>query len=67
METVEAKPWYKSKTILFNLVVALMPLAALQFELFKPFVTPLTFAIVTAGLAAANLVLRIVSTTKVTL
>jgi hypothetical protein len=60
------KPWYKSKTIWFNIGVA--GLAALEgsFSMLQPLLPVNTYAILSTLLVVGNAALRIISTAKLT-
>lgn len=60
------KPWYKSKTIWFNILVA--GLAALEggFSMLQPMLPVNTYAILSTILVVGNAMLRVISVSKLT-
>lgn len=61
------KPWYLSKTIWFNIIVAV--LAALEglTGILRPYLPEHWFAAVAVGLPLVNVVLRVITTQAVTM
>lgn len=54
----ESKPWYKSKTLMLNSIVAVVGLATSATPYIEPFVSTETFGLVMAGIGFANAALR---------
>jgi hypothetical protein len=61
------KPWWKSKTLLLNIVVALLATLEASFHLLQPVLTGALYGIPLLLLALINTVLRIVTVQPVTL
>jgi hypothetical protein len=61
-----SKPWWKSKTIIFNVLVVMLAAAELQWSLVKDFVPGNVFTWVAFGLPVANAALRFVTSMAVT-
>lgn len=53
-----SKPWYKSKTLMLNSIVAVIGLASSATPYVEPFVSTETFGLVMAGIGLANSALR---------
>lgn len=64
--TAEPKPWYKSKTLWFNTVVAAVGIATSATPYIEAVTDPATFGFITAGIALANSVLRFVTKQPIT-
>ena len=61
----EAKPWYKSKTVWFNMLLVLGPtLDALvgMFYMMEPFIAPGVYPFIVLGIGLVNVVLRTITT-----
>lgn len=58
------KPWYKSKTIWFNIVVASLVALEASFSMLQPMLPINTYGILATVLAVGNAILRVISTTK---
>ena len=63
---MRAKPWYLSRTMLFNLLVASLALAESQLQLLAPAVSKQVYAVLAFALPLANLWLRIITTKPLT-
>ena len=64
---IDQKPWWKSKTLWFNLFVALMAMAATQTAALAQLLSPNVYAVVSIGVAGINAVLRLVTVAELTL
>jgi hypothetical protein len=64
-DTNETKPWWKSKTIWFNIIVALLAVAEAQSAQLAQMFTPHVYAYISVGVAAVNTALRIVTTAAI--
>lgn len=62
----ETKPWYLSKTLWFNVIVALLALAETQSALLAQVVPPALYPYVALTVAGINIVLRIVTASGLT-
>lgn len=61
-----SKPWYKSKTLVFNIVMtALLALEASLGQL-SALIPANVYAVLATALAVGNAVLRVISTTAIT-
>lgn len=61
-----SKPWYKSKTLIFNIVMtALLALEASLGQL-SALIPANVYAVLATALAVGNAVLRVISTTAIT-
>jgi len=56
------KPWYKSKTIWFNALCAMLVAVEAVFSVFQGVIPGNTFATLTVLMAAGNAFLRVIST-----
>src|SRR5689334_1552174 len=59
------KPWYKSKTVWFNILCTLAPIAdylASSTGLMQSFMTPTRFALYTSAVGLLNILLRTITT-----
>ena len=59
------KPWYKSKTVWFNILATLVPVvgyAATSDSVLQQFMSPTKFAIYSTAIGMVNVVLRAVTT-----
>lgn len=65
-EKIETKSWYKSKTIIFNIVVSAMVALEASFSMLQSFLPANTYAIAVVVLAVGNAMLRIVTTQGLT-
>lgn len=61
------KPWYKSKTIWLNAVAAALAVVELNFHLLQPSIPPGVYVTAAGVLAFANVLLRAVTTTGISL
>lgn len=55
------KPWYKSKTILFNLLATVAAFLTTAIEPLRPMMTPEVFAYFSLAVGVINVVLRYVT------
>lgn len=60
------KPWWKSKTIWFNIVVAGLVALEASFSMLQPILPVNTYGILTTVLAVGNAILRVISKTQLT-
>lgn len=60
------KPWYKSKTIWFNILVAVGTAIEASLSLVQGYFDPRVFLAIIGATAGVNAVLRIVTTTGLT-
>lgn len=56
------KPWYKSKTVWFNLVVSILAAAELNLKLMQPYIGVEFFQLISFVLIVGNAALRFIST-----
>lgn len=56
------KPWYVSKTILFNLVATVVAFVATFLPQLQALMTPQTFVLFSLGVGIVNVVLRFITT-----
>lgn len=56
-----SKPWYTSKTVLFNAAIAAIGIATSATPYIEPYVSTEAFGLVTAGIGFANAILRFVT------
>jgi hypothetical protein len=59
------KPWYKSKTVIFNILATLVPIAgyvATSDAVLQQFLSPTKFAIYSTAIGMVNVVLRAITT-----
>jgi hypothetical protein len=61
-----SKPWYKSKTIIFNIVVAMLAALEGAFSMLQPLLPMNTYAILSTILIIGNAALRVISTANLT-
>lgn len=61
------KPWYKSKTIWLNAAAAALVVVETNFHLLQGSVPPVIYVAAVGTLAFANVLLRAVTTTGITL
>jgi hypothetical protein len=59
------KPWYKSKTIWFNIIVAGLTALEASFSMLQPNIPVNIYGILATLLAVGNAMLRIISTTTI--
>jgi hypothetical protein len=59
------KPWYKSKTIIFNLIVAILIAIEASFTLFQDVLPATVYAVLATILAIGNAILRVLSNTSI--
>ena len=59
------KPWYKSKTIIVNALVAALVTLEAGTGLLQPYLSGNFYAIIAVGLPVVNAVLRVITTTAV--
>lgn len=59
------KPWYKSKTIIFNLILAILIAIEASFSLFQDVLPATVYAILATILAVGNAILRVLSNTAI--
>jgi hypothetical protein len=65
--STEIKPWYKSKTIMFNLIMSALVSAEQSFPLLQAFLGDSTYGILLFTLTIGNVVLRSITTSGVKL
>jgi hypothetical protein len=53
-----AKPWWRSKTVWFNLLSAFAVAAEAAFSLLQPLLAQNTYAVISFAIVAGNIVLR---------
>lgn len=53
-----SKPWFKSKTMLFNIGVTAIGVSQAVLPFARPFVNPRTFGLLTTAVGVANMALR---------
>lgn len=63
---VTPKPWYKSKTILVNLVVAVLMILEAKFSLLQPYIPGNIYAYFAVALPVVNTALRVITSAPVT-
>lgn len=56
------KKWYKSKTVLFNLLLAVLAAAEASFSLLQQYLPVNTYALLSFILTVGNVALRFIST-----
>lgn len=56
------KPWYTSKTIIFNLAASVIAFLAVSIEPLRPLMTPTVFTLFSLGVGIANVALRFITT-----
>lgn len=61
------KPWYQSKTIIFNIIMSALMTAEQSFPLLQAFLGDSTYGILLFGLTIGNVILRSITTTGVKL
>jgi len=61
------KPWYKSKTIWFNTVMAALTVVASSLDMFQSSLSPTTYAAISMFVGVANVALRTISTANLTM
>lgn len=61
MMTESSKPWYRSRTLWFNAVTAVLAGVELSFGVLQPVVSPEEYAAIVLGVTVVNLVLRSVT------
>lgn len=61
-----SKPWYKSKTIIFNAVMTVMLAAEASFGMLEAALPANWFGIISFALTMGNVVLRVITTGPVT-
>lgn len=59
------KPWYRSKTIWFNILLAALTALEASFSMLQPNIPVNVYGILATLLAVGNAVLRIISTTTI--
>ena len=62
----EVKPWYKSKTILFNILGIMLIGAEQNFALLQPYLGDSVYGFMLFTITMANIGLRIITTSAVT-
>ena len=65
----EAKPWYKSKTLWFNVFLVVGPtIDALvgMFYMMEPFIAPGVYPFIVLGIGLVNVILRTITTQALT-
>ena len=65
--TDKVKPWYKSKTMVFNFVMAALTAAELNFAMLQPALGADVYGILNFTLVVGNVILRMVTTGPVSL
>lgn len=60
------KPWYKSKTIIFNIAATVAAFLATSIEPLRPFTTPAVFTFFSLGVGIANVCLRFITSQPLT-
>ena len=60
------KPWYTSKTIIINAIVAALVALEAGTGLLRPYLPGNFYAIIAVGLPVVNAVLRVITTTALT-
>ena len=60
------KPWYQSKTIIVNAIVAALVALEAGTELLQPYLPGNFYAIIAVGLPVVNAILRVITTTALT-
>jgi len=60
------KPWYQSKTIIINVLVAALVALEAGTGLLQPYLPGNFYAIIAVGLPMVNAILRVITTTTVT-
>jgi hypothetical protein len=66
LQLLMSKPWYKSKTIVFNIVVAMLLALEPVFNLLQPLLPSNVYAVLSVLLVVGNAALRIISSTTLT-
>ena len=64
--TVSSKPWYKSKIVLFNILVAMGAAVEASLSLVQGYFDPRVFLFLIALTSGINVVLRFITTSAVT-
>ncbi len=64
--TVSSKPWYKSKIVLFNILVAMGAAVEASLSLIQGYFDPRVFLFIIALTSGVNVVLRFITTSAVT-
>jgi hypothetical protein len=62
MNETNNKPWWKSKTLIFNMLAVLFVAIEAKFDLLKPYLPDQWYAYAVVILGATNAVLRIITT-----
>lgn len=60
------KPWYQSKTIIVNAIVAALVALEAGTGLLQPYLPGNFYAIIAVGLPVVNAILRVITTTALT-
>ena len=60
------KPWYKSKTILFNLLATVVAFLATAIEPLRPMMTPENFTYFSLAVGVINVALRTITSQSLT-
>ena len=60
------KPWYKSKTIIINAIVAALVALEAGTGLLQPYLPGNFYVIIAVGLPVVNAILRVITTTALT-
>jgi len=63
---IEAKPWYKSRTIIFNAIMAMLVSAEASFSILQTVLPANWYGILSFALTVGNVVLRVITTSPVT-
>lgn len=63
---VRQKPWYLSKTMLFNILVGALLALEMNFPSIQPFLDPQQYAYLAMGINIVNVVLRLFTVSPVT-
>jgi hypothetical protein len=58
---VSAKPWWKSKTLLLNLIAAVLIALEAQFTLLQPYLPGNVYAWFAVALTVSNAILRVIT------
>lgn len=61
VRVVDVKPWWKSRTLIFNLASVVLIALEAQFSLLQPYLPGNVYAWVAVGLTVGNAVLRVVT------
>jgi hypothetical protein len=64
---VEEKPWWTSKTMVFNIVVAVLLAVELNFPSLQTHIAPELYAYLAMAINAANVALRAITSGPVTM